>query len=79
MSFAYKDGAQTLTDINFIAQPGQTIALVGKSGSGKSSLVSLITRFYDFQQGEITLDGVPLKDLKQPLSVAKPMKKQGQT
>ncbi len=64
VSFAYKDGAQTLTDINFVAQPGQTIALVGKSGSGKSSLVSLITRFYDFQQGEITLDGVPLKDLK---------------
>jgi subfamily B ATP-binding cassette protein MsbA len=64
VSFAYKDGAQTLADINFVAQPGQTIALVGKSGSGKSSLVSLITRFYDFQQGEITLDGVPLKDLK---------------
>ena len=64
VSFAYKDGAQTLTDINFVAQPGQTIALVGKSGSGKSSLVSLITRFYDFQQGEITLDGLPLKDLK---------------
>ena len=64
VSFAYKDGTQTLADINFVAQPGQTIALVGKSGSGKSSLVSLITRFYDFQQGEITIDGVPLKDLK---------------
>jgi len=64
VSFGYKVGAQTLADINFVARPGQTIALVGKSGSGKSSLVSLITRFYDFQQGEITLDGVPLKDLK---------------
>jgi subfamily B ATP-binding cassette protein MsbA len=64
VSFAYQDGTQTLDGINFTAEPGQTIALVGKSGSGKSSLVSLITRFYDFQQGEITLDGVPLKDLK---------------
>ncbi len=64
VSFAYKEGTQTLADINFIAEPGQTIALVGKSGSGKSSLVSLITRFYDFQQGEITLDGMPIKNLK---------------
>ena len=64
VNFSYTDGAHTLVDINFVAEPGQTVALVGKSGSGKSSLVSLITRFYDFQQGEITLDGVPLKDLK---------------
>jgi ATP-binding cassette, subfamily B, bacterial MsbA len=64
VSFAYNSGVQTLSDISFVAEPGQTIALVGKSGSGKSSLVSLITRFYDFQQGEITLDGIPLKDLK---------------
>jgi subfamily B ATP-binding cassette protein MsbA len=64
VGFSYNEATQTLVDINFVAQPGQTIALVGKSGSGKSSLVSLITRFYDFQQGEITLDGVPLKDLK---------------
>ncbi|PCI76338.1 MAG: lipid A export permease/ATP-binding protein MsbA [SAR86 cluster bacterium] len=64
VSFSYNEGVQTLADISFVAQPGQTIALVGKSGSGKSSLVSLITRFYDFQQGEITLDGVPLKSLK---------------
>jgi len=64
VNFSYKDGAHTLVDINFVAEPGQTVALVGKSGSGKSSLVSLITRFYDFQEGEITLDGVPLKDLK---------------
>lgn len=62
--FSYKEGVQTLADISFVAEPGQTIALVGKSGSGKSSLVSLIARFYDFQQGEITLDGVPLKDIK---------------
>ncbi len=64
VNFSYKDGVETLIDINFVAEPGQTIALVGKSGSGKSSLVSLITRFYEYQQGEISLDGVVLKDIK---------------
>ena len=64
VGFSYKNGVQTLTNISFVAEPGQTIALVGKSGSGKSSMVSLITRFYDFQQGEITLDGIRLNDLK---------------
>lgn len=64
VSFSYEDETQTLANISFVAEPGQTIALVGKSGSGKSSLVSLITRFYDYQQGEITLDDVPLNDLK---------------
>ncbi len=64
INFSYKDAVPTLIDINFTAEPGQTIALVGKSGSGKSSLVSLIPRFYDYTEGEIHLDGVPLKDFK---------------
>ncbi|MEX0963797.1 MAG: lipid A export permease/ATP-binding protein MsbA [Pseudohongiellaceae bacterium] len=64
VGFSYQEGMQTLSDISFVAEPGQTVALVGKSGSGKSSLVSLITRFYDYQQGEITLDGIPLTDVK---------------
>lgn len=63
VNFSYQDGVKTLIDINFVVEPGQTVALVGKSGSGKSSLVSLITRFYEFQGGEITLDGIALKDL----------------
>ena len=62
VSFAYHENAKALHEVSFVAEPGQTIALVGKSGSGKSSLVSLIPRFYDYSSGEITLDGVPLRD-----------------
>lgn len=62
VSFAYHEKAQALNNVSFVAEPGQTIALVGKSGSGKSSLVSLIPRFYEFNSGEITLDDVPLQD-----------------
>ncbi|NQV69919.1 MAG: lipid A export permease/ATP-binding protein MsbA [Pseudohongiella sp.] len=64
VSFSYKPGVKTLDNVSFAAEPGQTIALVGKSGSGKSSLVSLIARFYDNQEGEISLDGVPLQDYR---------------
>ena len=62
VSFKYNDDAIALHNISFTAQPGQTIALVGKSGSGKSSLVSLLPRFYDCSEGEILLDNVPLKE-----------------
>ena len=54
--------AVTLEDISFTAEPGRTVALVGKSGSGKSSLVGLIPRFYDYQSGVIELDGVALPE-----------------
>ncbi len=49
-----------LIDINFIAQPGQTIALVGASGGGKSTLANLVSRFYTHHQGQILLDGVEI-------------------
>ncbi len=62
VSFSYGGTVKALKDISFRAEPGQTIALVGKSGSGKSSLVSLIPRFYDHGEGEILLDGVPVQD-----------------
>lgn len=64
VSFAYNDSAKALDEVSFIVKPGQTIALVGKSGSGKSSLVSLIPRFYDIDTGQITLDGKPLQEYK---------------
>lgn len=62
VSFAYNDNAVALHDVSFVAEPGQTIALVGKSGSGKSSLVSLIPRFYQHTTGSISLDGIAIQD-----------------
>lgn len=55
--------APVLHDVNLTIEPGQTIALVGRSGSGKSTLVSLLPRFYDVQQGQISLDGIDIRDL----------------
>jgi subfamily B ATP-binding cassette protein MsbA len=57
VSFAYTPGRPILTDITFVAEPGQTIGLVGPSGSGKSTLVSLIPRFYDPDEGHVSIDG----------------------
>jgi subfamily B ATP-binding cassette protein MsbA len=65
VNFSYSDrNKKALDGINFTAEPGQTIALVGKSGSGKSSMVSLIPRFYDCTEGQIKLDGVALQEYK---------------
>ncbi|MBP6469480.1 MAG: ABC transporter ATP-binding protein [Chloroflexi bacterium] len=55
-------GQDVLNDVSFTAQPGQRIALLGATGSGKSSLVNLIPRFYDAHQGRITIDGVDVRD-----------------
>jgi ATP-binding cassette subfamily B protein len=62
VSFAYKQEENTLQDISFRALPGQKIALVGASGGGKSTLVSLLLRLYDPQQGQILIDGNDIKD-----------------
>ena len=61
--FNYKGRVDTLQDISFEAQPGQVIAIVGPTGAGKSTLVSLIPRFYDVQEGQILLDGVDIRNL----------------
>ena len=60
VSFAYEDEAPVLHDISFEVAPGQTVALLGSTGSGKTTLVNLLPRFYDYTSGHITLDGVDL-------------------
>ncbi|SFH57728.1 ATP-binding cassette, subfamily B [Pisciglobus halotolerans] len=63
LNFSYDGEHQVLRDINFEAKPGQTIALVGQTGSGKSSIINVLMRFYDYQKGEILIDGHSLKDI----------------
>lgn len=60
--FAYVPGQPVLQDLNLLAQPGQTIALVGHTGSGKSSMINLLFRFYDPQEGQILIDGQAIGD-----------------
>ncbi len=62
--FAYETGKPVLNDINLHVMPGQTIALVGRSGSGKSTLVNLLSRFHEVTEGDILLDGVPLREYR---------------
>ncbi|MDA0292458.1 MAG: ABC transporter ATP-binding protein [Verrucomicrobia bacterium] len=60
--FAYGDGPDVLHEINLTAKPGETVALVGPTGAGKSSLVGLLMRFYESTGGQITLDGQDIRD-----------------
>ena len=62
VGFAYEGGAEVLHEIDLVCEPGQSIALLGTTGSGKTSLVNLLPRFYDYTSGSLTLDGVELKD-----------------
>ena len=67
VTFSYDGGSgdPVLRDINFVAEPGQTVALLGSTGAGKSTLVNLIPRFYDVTGGRVTLDGVDVRDVTQ--------------
>ena len=66
VSFRYPDAdTEILTDIDFVAKPGETTAIIGSTGSGKSTVVNLIPRFYDVTGGELLVDGVNVKDVPQ--------------
>ena len=64
VSFSYTGDEYVLKDISFIAQPGETIALVGHTGSGKTSIISLLNRLYHIQKGTIKIDDVPIEEYK---------------
>ncbi len=64
VSFTYAEAERpALADISFVAQPGQTVAIIGSTGSGKSTLLNLIPRLYDATEGEILLDGVNIRNI----------------
>ena len=64
VNFSYTEGKPAIRGVEFTLSAGEKIALVGHTGSGKSTLVKLLMRFYDVDSGEISLDGYPIKDLK---------------
>ncbi|MEA3336187.1 MAG: ABC transporter ATP-binding protein [Chloroflexota bacterium] len=65
VTFAYDPGKPVLHHVNFHATPGQTIALVGPTGGGKTTIINLLSRFYDVAEGAITIDGQDIRDLRQ--------------
>lgn len=66
VSFSYPDAeGYVLSNIDFVAEPGKTTAIIGSTGSGKSTLVQLVPRFYDVTKGRITLDGEDIRNIKQ--------------
>ncbi len=63
VSHQYEDGVPVLKDVSFLAQPGQTIAIVGPTGAGKTTIINLLPRFYDVTTGSIKIDGVDVRDV----------------
>ncbi|MBQ7256148.1 MAG: ABC transporter ATP-binding protein [Abditibacteriota bacterium] len=62
VSFTYSDGYEALKHINLSVEPGEMVGIIGATGSGKTTLVNLISRFYDVSQGRITIDGIDIRD-----------------
>lgn len=74
VSFAYNDEDYVLKNISFKINPGETVAIVGATGAGKTSIINILTRFYDISKGEISLDGINItnldkRDLRKHISV----------
>ncbi|RXZ83677.1 ABC transporter ATP-binding protein [Paenibacillaceae bacterium] len=63
VSFAYQEGSPTLSGISFSARPGDLIALVGPTGAGKTTIINLLTRFYEIDQGAIRIDGMDIRTI----------------
>ncbi len=63
VAFSYEAGHPVLTDVNFTANPGETVALVGPSGAGKTTIANILPRFYDVTGGEVLIDGVDIRDV----------------
>ncbi len=63
VSFSYRPGEPVLQDVSFSVEPGHSLALVGATGAGKSTVIGLLTRFYDVSAGRVTLDGVDVREL----------------
>lgn len=62
--FGYVDNEEVIRDVSFKANPGETVAIVGATGAGKSTIINLLNRFYEINSGEILIDGISLKDYK---------------
>jgi len=63
VTFAYNNDEYILKNVSFRIEPGETVAIVGATGAGKTSIISLLTRFYDIENGEILIDGINIKEL----------------
>ena len=64
VNFAYRDGHRVIEDVSFTLEPGETVAVVGHTGAGKTTLTNLLLRFYDVQEGRVLFDGADVRDLR---------------
>ena len=62
-SHEYEDGVPVLKEVSFTAEPGQTIAIVGPTGAGKTTIINLLPRFYDVTSGSVKIDGMDVRDV----------------